>query len=78
MEQPHPTGHSVEPCGLWGELGLLLHHKDILGQQSGHNCITFKTHLLGLAARDRVTPCCSELRSAACPTVSSSLILGLF
>lgn len=50
MEQPHPTEESVKAHGLWGELGLLLHHKDILGQQLGQDCITFKTHLPSLAA----------------------------
>lgn len=41
MEQPGPTEQSVKPHGLWGELGLLLHHKDILG----HNCITCLRHI---------------------------------
>lgn len=44
MEQPHPTEENVKPLGLWGELGLLLHHKDILGQQLGQNCIIWLRH----------------------------------
>lgn len=45
MEQPHPTEESVKSHGLWGELGLLLHHKDILGQQPGQNCIICLRHI---------------------------------
>lgn len=45
MEQPRSTEESVKPLGLWGELGLLLHHKDILGQQLGQNCIICLGHI---------------------------------
>lgn len=45
MERPRPTEECVKPLGLWGELGLLLHHKDILRQQLGQNCIICLRHI---------------------------------
>lgn len=45
MEQPRPTEGRAKPLGLWGELGLLLHHKDILGQQLGQNCTICLRHI---------------------------------
>lgn len=51
-EQSHPTEENVKPHGLWGELGLQLHHRDILGQQSGQNCIICLRNLPTLAACD--------------------------